>query len=503
MSRQGALLIRTDAGAEIGAGHFMRSLALAQAWRDAGGEICFMMSGAEPFRSRLDREAMSLAVSRAESGSREDALKTVREAREYGASWITVDGYRFGPGYQREIKEAGLKLLAIDDHGHAGSYVADVVLDQNLDADEGLYAARSPETRLLLGTKYALIGREFLRRAPEAKTMAETARKILVTLGGSDPVNATGKIVEAIDRIGREDWDVTVLAGAANPHRRSLAERVTRVRCPIKVVYDAKDMAEWMAWADVAVCAAGGTSWEMCFMGVPFLVTAVAENQVRNAKTLAAHGAAVNLSPPKDAVFSECLEETLARIVESRSVREAMSARGRELVDGQGAWRVVACLTEDLELREATAGDCRLVWEWANDQETRRVSFRTEPIPWDSHVEWYRSKLADSRCRLYIAMNGAKSPVGQVRYDLEGDEAAISVSVDRRYRGLGYGGRLIRLGCDKLFETSPVRAVRAYVKEENEVSKRAFLAAGFLPEGSEQIRGSWVTRFSLARATVS
>src|SRR5215203_2632298 len=97
------------------------------------------------------------------TGSAADAHETAELAHEHAAEWVVVDGYQFDAEYQKTLKNAGCRLLVIDDHGRAGSYAADLVLDQNLNAQPASYASRAAETRLLLGVRYALLREDFAR----------------------------------------------------------------------------------------------------------------------------------------------------------------------------------------------------------------------------------------------------------------------------------------------------------------------------------------------------
>ncbi len=156
------LLIRADASPRRGTGHVMRGLALGQAWQKTG-LVLFAVSQCTPaLEERLRGEGFEVRRSAVEPGSQADAQVTAALALQLGAAWVVVDGYQFGADYQRVIKSAGLRLLFLDDYGHADHYHANLVLNQNLGADAGLYARREPYTRLLLGVRYALLRREFL-----------------------------------------------------------------------------------------------------------------------------------------------------------------------------------------------------------------------------------------------------------------------------------------------------------------------------------------------------
>ena len=152
------LIIRSDASPEIGTGHIMRCIALAEAWQDTGGEVVFILAYDTPaLEARLKKEGFRILHISQKSGTIGDADETALIAHEHGADWIVVDGYHFGAEYQKTIKDAGLSLLFIDDYGHADHYYADIVLNQNIYADMSFYPKFESYNRFLLGTKYALI----------------------------------------------------------------------------------------------------------------------------------------------------------------------------------------------------------------------------------------------------------------------------------------------------------------------------------------------------------
>jgi UDP-2,4-diacetamido-2,4,6-trideoxy-beta-L-altropyranose hydrolase len=208
------LVIRADAGTEIGTGHVMRCLALAQGWQDAGGHAIFAMATEVPnLEGRLKSEGVEVVHLAVKPGSSDDAIATGNLAREIGAAWVVVDGYRFTADYQRRIKDSEMRLLFVDDYGHTDRYYADVVLNQNRHAHEGLYVKREPHTRLLLGTHYALLRREFLRWQGWQREIPPVARRMLVTMGGGDPDNVTLKVILALNQMDLPELEVNVVVG--------------------------------------------------------------------------------------------------------------------------------------------------------------------------------------------------------------------------------------------------------------------------------------------------
>lgn len=494
------LVVRADASALIGAGHLMRCLALAQAWQDARGCTIFVMATEAPaLEARLRSEAIDVVHFQARPGGSDDATQTAALSKDFGTSWVVVDGYHFGTDYQRIIKDSGLHLLAIDDNGQAEHYCADIVLNQNFRANECLYSRRESYTRLLLGSRYALLRREFLKWCGYKPEIPEVARRVLVTLGGGDPNNLTLKVIQALPQVVVDGLKMKVVVGGANAHHKSLEAAVHDSRLPIRLERNVTNMSDLMAWADVAIAAGGSTCWELAFMGLPSALVILAENQRPIPENLDAAGMAVNLGW-QEGMTSDQIAQALQKLMKEQETRKEMSEWGQKLVDGTGGERVIeAMMLDQLTLRPVQEQDCEIIWKWANDPEIRSVSFSSEPIFWEEHVRWFKAKLNDPGCIFYVSLNSENDPIGQVLYDVEGDEAIVSISMDRRYRGKGYGSMVLWLSVQKLFDVSDVGVIHAYVKEDNESSVRAFVKAGFRDIGKKQVRDHQATHLILQK----
>ena len=327
----------------MGTGHVMRCFALAQAWQDAGGRTVFVIAEAAPaVRERLLGENIELVPLDVTAGGEDDARKVAELALRHAAAWVVVDGYQFSADYQRQLKAAGLKLLFVDDTGHAGHYSADLVLNQNAHADESLYPDRESCTRLLLGTRYVLLRREFDRWRDWKREVALVGRKVLVIMGGSDPRDITSLTVRSLQRVDVEGIEVVIVVGGSNPHLWSVQRLAATFRAAT-VLRDTSNISQLMSWADVAFSAAGSTAWELAYMGLPSLLLEVLEHQSPVAKAMAANSASVNLG-----WFAEAKEEEMARaagdLLRDNTRRKQMMDSGRRLVDGDGTRRVTRIL---------------------------------------------------------------------------------------------------------------------------------------------------------------
>ena len=338
------VLIRADAG-RMGTGHVMRCLALAHAWQKTGGRVAFALATAPAtVEARLAADRVAIHRITALPGSTADAAQTVAIAHRLGARRVVVDGYHFDVRFQRAVKAADLALLLVDDYGHAAAYLADLVLNQNLHADEASYRKREAYTHLLLGTRYALLRQEFLQWRDWTRPMRPRTRRVLVTLGGTDPDNATATVIRALRLLDPRKLEVRVAVGPASAHRDALLDDVAGARCAMQVLEGVSDMPALMAWADVAVSAAGSTCWELAFMGAPVVLIVLAEHQRAIAASLVRAGMAVDAGWHRQ-LSEDALAGAVDGLLSTPQVRRQMSSRARALVDGQGARRVATCLS--------------------------------------------------------------------------------------------------------------------------------------------------------------
>lgn len=324
------LFVRADAGPSIGVGHFMRMLALSEAWRARGAAVRFGGSVPEALRAKTDAPVLERPA------ARDDAEWTIEQARAAGASWVAADGYTFGPAFQKRVRAAGFKLLVVDDNGENGEYSADLVLNVNLHAAEAMYAQREAHTRLLLGNQHLLLRSEILKARSGPR-----GRLLLVTFGGADPADATALTLAALStQPTLSEREVVVLVGAANP--RIVAYREKFAREGVQLLVDPPDVAALMASAGAAICTPSTTFWELAYLGVPCAGLVVADNQTRIAQSLEKLGAMEFLGDARNISSPQRLGLALADFLSAPS--DILIATARGLSDGRGASRVVSAM---------------------------------------------------------------------------------------------------------------------------------------------------------------
>ena len=499
----GALLIRADAGPAIGTGHLMRSLALAHAWQAAGGRVAFLAHCPDQqLRERITAAKMAfhpLDRPHPDPGDLTATLTAIERLRsespEAAACWTVLDGYHFDAAYQEAVSRSGSRLLVVDDLAHLPHYHADLLLNQNLAAERLVYPAGA-RTGLLLGAHYVLLRPEFLARSGRRKPIAEVARKVLITLGGADPPNASILAIRAFARLGVPDAEAKLVIGAANLRADSLRTEIERLKTNVQLLTGVTDMSQPMAWADVALGAAGSTCWEMALTGLPAAVLVLADNQLAVAEPLAAAGVVVNLGRPAE-LTPEAVAESLTSLCRDRKRRQRQSVAGRRLIDGRGARRIVAVMRaldepfapDRFRLRPVEPDDVLPIWRLANDPAVRNRSLSTESIPLEDHARWFDRKLASPDTRMWV-LDLAGLIAAQIRYDLvEPDVAEISFSVAAPLRGRGLGTKLLDATRAPASEQLGATRLRAIVRRENAASMQIFEKAGFQLARSKKIQG--------------
>lgn len=304
---------RTAASRSVGFGHLRRCFTLAQELASRGWRCAFSLSD-EGGRRLAAHEGFEVAA--ALDPSAFDAM--------------VVDDYAVTAEELAAWHATGVCLAVIDD-------IADRLLDCDLVQNGGAGAdmlpyRTSPRCTLLLGPAHALLRPAFRGLPP--RRIGEV-RRVLVTLGGSDPQGRTPEVVARVcERLPAVALDVILgpLYSGAVPAGYD-ADRVQLHRAPA-------DIAGLMCLADLAVTSGGQTTYELAACGVPAVALCAAENQRRNLAALAAVPTLVLVEG------LDRLGDALAATAADVSLRQRLSSAGQRLVDGHGAGRVALALEQ-------------------------------------------------------------------------------------------------------------------------------------------------------------
>lgn len=343
-------LFRCDGSTQIGTGHIMRCLSLAEGLKKKDWQ-CFFATKCYDTRlaDKINEKGFELRLIPKESSLKEDLKLTRKYASQLKTGIILIDSYDIDREYLKGLKEDQFFILSIDDCAQNHFY-SDILLNQNIHATAREYRGRIESyTKLFLGPKYALLREDFASNK-KAVLVSEKAQKILVTMGGGDPYNQSLKVLRALESM-EESFSITVLLGSNFLFQEEIENFTRRTSKKIKIVRNTNQVAILMKESDLVISAAGCTVWELCCLGVPTILLILADNQKPVAQSLHKKGIMKNLG-----WFNQVYESHIQREVSKLSVdqksRQEMAGKGHLLVDGLGVKRIVKEIEEGLKNKE-------------------------------------------------------------------------------------------------------------------------------------------------------
>ena len=497
--------IRTDSSLQIGTGHLMRCLTLADELFRRGHDVAFVCRELEGNVSSLVEERGFLRITLPQTSPSDrstsldedgpphaawlgttqdlDARQTRDALSDVGElDWLIVDHYGIDARWEKVMRERCERVMVIDDLADR-SHDCDLLLDQNLYPDKDRrYVGIVPRNCLtLLGPKFALLRPEFARLSKERRARTGVVRRILIFFGGVDAENETIKSLEAVSLIGDPELAVDVVIGASNPNQEML-RRYCKDRPEIRLHVQTARIAQLMRKADLAIGAGGVVTWERCAMGLPAIAWSVAENQYAVVDAVAEHGAVY--APDAGAhANAAALSIYIRAFIDSRPLRSHLERCAAALCDGNGARRVADLLAPlGIVLREAMSSDCDKVYQWRNNHEIRGSSISADTIPYRAHRTWFESCLLDANKALLIAeLDG--TPHGVLRYDFVDEVAIVSLYAVPGTAKQGIGSAILSEGEKWLRSNRPgVERIRAVILEANNSSKALFEKCGFVKQ---------------------
>ncbi|HVQ01489.1 MAG TPA: UDP-2,4-diacetamido-2,4,6-trideoxy-beta-L-altropyranose hydrolase [Candidatus Thermoplasmatota archaeon] len=330
------IAFRVDASPDIGIGHLMRCLALSEELRRRGHDCFFLLKMVHPeVLERIKKfECTPYLLPRTES-LQQDLDSVIEYAFSQSIDWLITDHYQIDASYVKEIKHQGFRVLSIDDNAQM-HYYSDIVLNQNIGAQKLTFSAE-PYSKLLLGPSYVMLRDELLRRAEKKRD--STVKTMLVTLGGADPDNYLLSILHSLEDVTK-NLDILAVIGPFNPHNVELQAFKQTTKMRLTLISSPRTMVDLYLRADLAISAAGTSSYELAYFGIPNLLITVADNQLSIAHEMDKQKVGLYLGEKHDLQL-DLLKDKVKEFLKNQSLRNHMSENGQKLVDGKGKERIV------------------------------------------------------------------------------------------------------------------------------------------------------------------
>lgn len=351
---------RCDASLWMGTGHVMRCLTLADALKERGAQCMFISrehSGhlIEHIQARgHGTRALPLSLPTRDHTARErwlgatqdgDAKASAKALNLFRPDWVIVDHYALDEAWETAVQAPGRRLMVIDDLADRRHH-CDLLLDQTLGRQPDDYRPwLSGEPVLMCGAHHALLRPEFAAERPESLRRRATAefRHLLITMGGADQENATGRVLQALQHsVLPSATEITVVMGSMAPWLSEIRQQADHMPWRTTVQSGVTDMASLMARSDLAIGAAGTTSWERCCLGLPAVIVVLADNQRLVAHALEGAGAVRTIQFEID--IPARLPALIDATVSSRQGLLEMGRAAARVTDGEGATKIVDLL---------------------------------------------------------------------------------------------------------------------------------------------------------------
>ncbi|WP_408955693.1 UDP-2,4-diacetamido-2,4,6-trideoxy-beta-L-altropyranose hydrolase [Natroniella sp. ANB-PHB2] len=331
--------IRADGGKDIGMGHIMRCMVLANAFSE-NVELSFIIKEDSSVVKLLEEKGFEIIT----IDYNLDYQAEIRRVKEIiikkEIEILITDSYELDQNYLTELKKEVAKLVSIHDFAPF-AFPSDIVINGNIYAPKRDYQSLTGKTEFLLGTDYTLLRNEFTNIS---KTVLdnEGVKRILVTFGGGDPLNLTPQILGSLnkieDKLIANNIKIDVVVGPAFNNLAEIVEKVKESNLEVTLHFNIKQMSKLMLDSDLAISAGGSTLYELTATGTPAIVLLQAENQVLAAEAMAEEGLIINLGF-WDESKEEKLIDNLTNLINNLNLRYKMSKKGQEIVDGKGAER--------------------------------------------------------------------------------------------------------------------------------------------------------------------
>jgi len=363
------VVFRVDASLQMGTGHVMRCLSLANELTRQGHECCFVcrehpgnlgdLIASQGHGLTLLPAPANYSLQETDTASddyalwlglrwQDDACQTLGAISPLKPDWLVVDHYALDAQWECTLSIAVDKIMVIDDLANRPHECA-LLLDQNLGRVASDYDGLLPaECQSLIGPRFALLRPEFaeLRKQSLERRKDPELKRILISLGGVDRTNVTGQVLEAMGMSSLPaSTELDIIMGAAAPYLDEVRHQAAQLPFKTTLSVNVKDMAARMCQADLSIGAAGSTSWERCCMGLPTITVILAENQRSIAEALSKYKACLLVDTSR---VTEELSELIEMYAGDVEVRLLLTQNAAQVCDGGGAERIASAFKGEI-----------------------------------------------------------------------------------------------------------------------------------------------------------
>jgi UDP-2,4-diacetamido-2,4,6-trideoxy-beta-L-altropyranose hydrolase len=491
------VLFRVDASKEMGLGHLMRCLLLADYLSDFNYEIYFLCN---PFPggdySKVIKKGYVLELLPQDfkyepnsitgddldykkwlgRSSEDDARYTLDFIKRTGVDCIVVDHYGIDVLWESLVFGQVRKSVVIDDLANR-NHCSDFLIDYSVGRRKFDYSNLvSSSTKLLCGEKFFMASKELVKTRKASSSNFDKLEKVIVVLGGSDCKNDTKKLFDIFEcDVNLEDIRFTFVLSEANPYFNELKSRSNE---NIKVTGFLNNLLSVIGDFDLCIGSLGVSAYERLALGVPSINIKTASNQSNNFLNIQKYFGKNNYQ-------SKSIDRVsyISKLLEGIGFDTVFTdGKGSKTVGPFGINRVLKEMwgINLYRVQKASVSELEHLYHWQNHPGTRKYSRIKRPPSWKEHQLWYLKSLEMDGRELYFAYF-LDRPVGYLRLDRGRLRNEVSVVTAPGYEGQGIGSFLLRY-----IRNLTTDNLDAYINPQNDSS--IFL---FMKNNYKQVDLNW------------
>ena len=405
------------------------------------------------------------------------------------ADIVIIDSYLASINVYNLISTKVPLTVYIDDNNRL-NYPKGIVVNGTLDVTNMGYSKRD-------GIIY-YVGKEFIPLRNDFWNISNLEIKddienILITTGGNDLRNLTPKILDLLNTHYPNLNKKVIIADSFE----NTSEIEALKNDNVKLIYSpsSKEMLDMMADVDLAISASGQTLYELACVGVPTVAIGIIDNQKNNIKNWREIGFIEYAGCWNNKNLSDNILEKI-EYLKDKEIRKDKNSIGTQAIDGKGSLRIVKSILSEYYkrysvFREIKQEDCLKIFEIANDDDVRQSSFNSEKIKLEDHKNWFKNILKEDSTKFYV-LEYKEDIIGQLRFDSDEEFPVISISLNKKYRGLGLSKYLLSKGMEYL---NNYDKIVAYIKQDNIKSISFFKSMGFKKDSEVIIKDCKAFKF--------
>ena len=488
------IAIRVDGNAEIGVGHVLRCITLANRLDEYSIKcIFFVRNISKNLLEILDEKFEVILLDRLDYtfsatdeysrwlgvNQRFDAEEFIACARPGNINGVVVDHYGLGYHWERAVQDKVRFVLVLDDLANR-EHICNLLVDQSIGRKASCYSSLVPQIcTLLVGPQYALLRDEFSADFSGCKKRYD----ILINFGGADKDNYTEHVLGKLAmHANMHEHSIKIIIGSDYPYTLGLERRIEELGLKFKLVENPNNVAREISECRIAIGAGGVSLLERSALGVPSIIYAIADNQKHICAEYERQGLGTVIRKGESDEHVK-----LASLIDTTLDPQMLSNKSHlnsDLVGARGTDRVVARLLKEFDLLtkvEATIEDTKFVYECRYEKTDTSLYVNSTVPSYEGHRNWFSKNLVKKDC-VHIIFKCGVEKIGYIRLDREKNYYELSIYVHTKYRSRGFAEIML----SKILDRDRTRKLQASVHVQNVASLRVFLKCAFKIISEEQ-----------------